>query len=183
MLFITLKKPGMDFKSEKDVQLMRLLPIEQKKRLLINSRKNDSNVDDKASNLANALCQAFRSSKSLKENLSKLQKAIQRVSMLIGKKPLSWLKEFNDSNGLQAVQEIITSYKTKYSLLYNNNSGMQYYNAGNHATNVYNNNEFRDKDTELNKNIRHECLKTLKSFANTNVRDFFPLFISLIFLN
>ena len=159
-------------KSEKGVETMRLLPIEQKKTLLINSRKNDSNVDDKAANLANALCQAVRNSKSLKENLSKLHKVIQRISMLIGKKPLSWLKEFNESNGLQAVQEIITSYKTKYSLLYNNNSGIQYYNAGNHASNAYNNNEFRDKDTELNKNIRHECLKTLKSFANTNVSDF-----------
>jgi hypothetical protein len=130
-------------------------------------------MDDKALNMANALRDALRNSKNLKENLKPLYKIIKRISVCIASKPVSWLQEFNQASGFQALQEIITDYKTKYSLLYNNNSGVQYYNWSANSssqTNNYTNNEFRDKDTQLSKEIRFECIKTLKTFVNTSVR-------------
>lgn len=77
----------------------------------------------------------------------------------------------------------------KYSTLYNNNNGSQYYNSSatmvnqnnynslnlgngnnsNYNLFTYNNNEFKDKDTNLIREIRYECIKTLKSFVNTTV--------------
>lgn len=135
----------------------------------------------------------MRNSKCLKENLKPLYKIIKRISVCIASKPVSWLEEFNEASGFQALQEIITDYKTKYSLLYNNTTGSQYYNSsmaqaataaaamGSQSTigsssfsssttgTYYNNNEFRDKDTQLSKEIRFECMKTLKSFVNTKV--------------
>lgn len=140
-------------------------------------------MDDKAVNLANALRDAVRSSKNLKENLSKLYKIVKRISVCIASKPVSWLEEFNEASGFQAVQEIITDYKTKYSLLYNNTTGSQYFNStimanGQSTTGVgYNSNEFRDKDTQTSKDIRFECMKTLKSFVNTKV--FFFLILNI----
>lgn len=127
-------------------------------------------MDDKAYNMANALREAVRNSKNLKENLKPLYKIIKRISVCIQLKPVSWLEEFNEASGFQALQEVITDYKTKYSLLYNNTSGVQYYNSINiQSASGYNNNEFRDKDTQLSKEIRFECMKTLKSFVNTKV--------------
>lgn len=87
----------------------------------------------------------------------------------------SWLEEFSHASGFQALQEIITDYKTKYSILFNNNTGNQYYNSnfltGTLLSNQsgYNSNEFKDKDTQLSKEIRFECIKTIKSFINTSV--------------
>lgn len=130
-------------------------------------------MDDKANNLANTLRDAVRNSKSLKENLKPLYKIIKRISLCIASKPVSWLEEFNEASGFQALQEIITDYKTKYSLIYNNTTGSQYYNSTlssqSSATMAggYNNNEFRDKDSQLSREIRFECIKTLKSFVNT----------------
>lgn len=135
----------------------------------------DAGMDDKASHLANALRDAVRSSKNLKDNLKQLYKIIKRISVCIASKPVSWLEEFNQASGFQALQEIITDYKTKYSLLYNNNSGIQYYNSNQNQNmttqqaTTYNNNEFKDKDSQLGKEIRFECMKTLKSFVNTKV--------------
>jgi hypothetical protein len=135
----------------------------------------DAGMDDKASHLANALRDAVRSSKNLKDNLKQLYKIIKRISVCIASKPVSWLEEFNQASGFQALQEIITDYKTKYSLLYNNNSGIQYYNSNSNQNmttqqaTTYNNNEFKDKDSQLGKEIRFECMKTLKSFVNTKV--------------
>ena len=75
----------------------------------------------------------------------------------------------------------------KYSILFNNNTGTQYFNAtqvinsgatlgghsqtltSNNGLSSYNNNEFKDKDTHLTREIRLECIKTLKSFINTKV--------------
>jgi len=92
----------------------------------------------------------------------------------------SWLEEFNQDNGFSALQSIIIDYKTKYSILYNNNTGSTYFNSNNNAnssyfgahqnqSSVYNNNEFKDKDTQLSKEIRFECIKILKIFVNTSV--------------
>ena len=73
----------------------------------------------------------------------------------------------------------------KYSTLFNNNTGTQYFNAnqilngaatlgghghtlnGSTSLSSYNNNEFKDKDTHLIREIRYECIKTLKTFVNT----------------
>jgi hypothetical protein len=77
--------------------------------------------------------------------------------------------------------------------LYNNNTGSQYYNSGsvgtlsaatgaaalNNANSVYstssglasyNPNEFKDKDTTLTKDIRHDCLKMYQTLVNTKVK-------------
>ncbi|RNA05590.1 diaphanous isoform X1, partial [Brachionus plicatilis] len=165
---------GLNLKSDKDIEKMRSLPLESKKSLLINMRKNENEMDDKPTNMANYLREAVRNSKNLKENLKHLYKAIKRISVCIASKPVSWLEEFSHASGFQALQEIITDYKTKYSILYNNNSGNQYYNSnfltGTLLSNQsgYNSNEFKDKDTQLSKEIRFECIKTLKSFINTS---------------
>lgn len=130
-------------------------------------------MDDKAYNMANSLREAVRNSKNLKENLKPLGKIIKRISVCIASKPVSWLEEFNQASGIQALQEIITDYKTKYSLLYNNNTGVQYYNSslnGAPQSANYASNEFKDKDTVLSKEIRFECMKTLKYFVNTTVK-------------
>lgn len=104
----------------------------------------------------------------------------------------SWLKEFNDAGGFSTIHDIILECKIKYSTLYNNNTGSQYYNSSmtlsggsfansnynsftlnannsNYNLSTYNNNEFKDKDTQLIKEIRYECIRTLKSFVNTTV--------------
>ena len=95
-----------------------------------------------------------------------------------------WLNEFNSAGGFSALQDIILDCKMKYSTLFNNNTGAQYYNSTsasngtlNHqyqnsistgmSNGSYNNNEFKDKDTHLIREIRYECIKTLKSFVNT----------------
>ncbi len=104
----------------------------------------------------------------------------------------SWLEEFNQANGFQSLNEIIIDYKTKYSTLYNNPSGSQYFNSmsvmaqiqsnnslnsnssvsggcgGAGPTGGYASNEYKDKDTQLSKEIRFECMKILKSFVNTS---------------
>ena len=89
------------------------------------------------------------------------------------------------------IQDLILECKMKYSTLYNNNNGSQYYNStsttsssfnqmsqnhnltlgnnSNYNLFTYNNNEFKDKDTDLTREIRYECIKTLKSFVNTTV--------------
>lgn len=105
---------------------------------------------------------------------------------------LSWLNDFNGNGGFTALQDIILDCKMKYSTLFNNNTGTQYFNAnailnstatlgghgmplnGNHLSS-YNNNEFKDKDTQLIREIRFECIKTLKSFVNTKVKFYFQL--------
>ncbi len=109
--------------------------------------------------------------------------------------------------GFLTIQELILECKIKYSTLYNNNNGSQYYNNNNNNNNsytstmasnfnqnnhnnnltlgnnsnynlfTYNNNEFKDKDTDLTREIRYECLKTLKSFVNTTVSYLFLRFI------
>ncbi len=45
-------------------------------------------------------------------------------------------------------------------------------NNSNYNLFTYNNNEFKDKDTDLTREIRFECIKTLKSFVNTTVNNF-----------
>ena len=93
------------------------------------------------------------------------------------------MQEFHQANGINALQDIIIDYKTKYSILYNNNTGSQYFNsmnsmqsfAGSNSNGptsfggTYNSNEFKDKDTQLSKEIRLECIKILKTFVNTSV--------------
>lgn len=180
---------GLNLKSDKDIEKMRILSIEHKKNLLINMRKNENESDDKAINMANALKQSVRESRSLKENLKSIYKIIKRISVCIAHKPISWLKEFNEAGGFLTIQDLILECKMKYSTLYNNNSGSQYYNSTSTMSNsfnqtsqtnsltlghnsnynlfTYNNNEFKDKDTDLTREIRYECIKTLKSFVNT----------------
>ena len=97
------------------------------------------------------------------------------------------MNDFNGAGGFSALQDIILDCKMKYSTLFNNNTGTQYFNGnttlsangtlGGHGHNLnttvnlssYNNNEFKDKDTHLIREIRYECIKTLKSFVNTKV--------------
>lgn len=102
------------------------------------------------------------------------------------------MNEFNSAGGFSALQDIILDCKMKYSTLFNNNTGTQYFNSNtstlpangtlNHqyqntmsnmisasGGSAYNNNEFKDKDTHLIREIRYECIKTLKSFVNTKV--------------
>jgi hypothetical protein len=103
----------------------------------------------------------------------------------------SWLEDFNQAGGFQTLNEIIIDYKTKYSTLYSNPGSSQYFNsiasstaAGNSNSNAggtnnsgvsvlvpgnggYTSNEFKDKDTQLSKEIRLECMKILKTFVNT----------------
>ena len=85
----------------------------------------------------------------------------------------------------------------KYSTLFNNNTGTQYFNAnptltsigtlnGNNYTSSassailsYSNNEFKDKDTTLIREIRLECIKTLKSFVNTKVINIFESLVKV----
>lgn len=67
---------------------MRSLPLESKKSLLINMRKNENEMDDKPSNMANYLRESVRNSKNLKENLKPLYKAIKRISVCIASKPV-----------------------------------------------------------------------------------------------
>lgn len=45
-------------------------------------------MDDKATNMANALREAVRNSKNLKENLKQLHKVIKRISVCIASKPV-----------------------------------------------------------------------------------------------
>jgi hypothetical protein len=72
-------------------------------------------------------------------------------------------------------------------MLFNNNTGTQYFNSNQvinssatlggpnlgsinvNSLSTYNNYEFKDKDTNLTREIRYECIKTLKSFVNTKV--------------
>jgi diaphanous 2 len=151
--------------------------------------------------LAHSLKNSIAASRNLRENLKPLCKIIKKISVCMAHKPINWLQEFNQSNGFSYLQDVILDCKTKYSTLYNNNTGSQYYNRenmnntlnatlggggggtgggsgiGNNMSNqssnsinylsTYNNNEFKDKDTQLTKEIRFECMKILKSFVNT----------------
>lgn len=143
-------------------------------------------MDDKPATMASLLKQALRDSKNLRENLKPLNKIIKRIGVCIAHKPVSWLQDFYKAQGLQDLQDIILDCKTKYSTLFNNNTGSQYYNS-NHLSHTLNLNtstfgstnsltsssanamgEFKDKDTLLTKEIRFECMKILKSFVNTS---------------
>lgn len=113
----------LNLKSDKDMEKMRELPIEHKKLLLKNNKKNDNEMDDKATELASSLIKAVKESRNLKENLKHLLRILKKISLCMGKKTVSWLQEFHQANGINALQDIIIDYKTKYSILYNNNTG------------------------------------------------------------
>ncbi len=51
-------------------------------------QKNDYEMDDKPLNMANALKDAVRNSKCLRENLKSLCKIIKRISVCIAAKPI-----------------------------------------------------------------------------------------------
>lgn len=68
---------------------MKNLPLESKKKLLINMKKNEHYIDDKAKYLVNNLRDSLRLSKNLKENLKRLLKAIKRISVCISSKPVT----------------------------------------------------------------------------------------------
>ena len=147
-------------------------------------------MDDKPLNMANTLKDTLRNSKCLRENLKPLCKILKRIAVCIAAKPVSWLEDFQQAGGFNALNEIIIDYKTKYSTLYNNPGGSLYFNPSNMSGNLssqaiggssgtaagvslavgggYSINEFKDKDTQLSKEIRFECMKILKSFVNTS---------------
>ncbi len=65
----------------------------------------------------------------------------------------------------------------------NNYNSLTLGNNSNYNLSTYNNNEFKDKDTDLTREIRYECLKTLKSFVNTTVSYFVKFFLKILFKN
>lgn len=168
---------------------MRNYSPEKKKTLLQNHYKNNG-YSEKPLNMANELKDIARSTKNLKENLKPLGKILKRIMVCISTKPLTWLEEFHQANGFQAIDEIIIDYKTKYSSLYNNSSGSQYFNASSMGRNstmsgmsmssfnepipslssshTFLGHEFKDKDKDTIKEIRLDCMKILKSFVNTS---------------
>ena len=191
----------LNLKSDKDKEKMLVLPVEQKKKLLINMRRNDNEMDDKPTSMAASLKHALKESRNLRDNLKPLLKIIKRIGVCIAHKPVTWLQEFDQANGLADLQDIVLDCKTKYSTLFNNNSTYQYYNSMNTTmmpmsgtatlghgsgfgtiSSAYSqfgapgggigsgssSSEFKDKDTQLTKEIRFECMKILKSFVNTS---------------
>jgi hypothetical protein len=65
------------------------------------------------------------------------------------------------------------------SFCQNNYNSLMLGNNSNYNLSTYNNNEFKDKDTDLTREIRYECLKTLKSFVNTTV-SYYIIFFQII---
>jgi hypothetical protein len=78
----------LNLKSDKDIEKMRELPIEKKKNLIVNMRKNTETNDDKADTLAALLKERVKESRNLKENLKQLSKVLKRISLCISHKPI-----------------------------------------------------------------------------------------------
>ena len=64
-----------------------LLKINQS-HLILNNKKNDNEMDDKAITLANNLIKAVKESRGFKENLKHLSKIIKKISVCISNKPI-----------------------------------------------------------------------------------------------
>ncbi|RNA17858.1 diaphanous -like protein, partial [Brachionus plicatilis] len=153
-----------NLKLDKDIQKMKSLPLESKKKLLINMRKNEYFIDDKATNMVNVLKDALRNSKNLKENLKQLLKMLKRISICIASKPVSWLDEFNLSGGLTLLEDILLNYKTKFGSDSPNKHSNNTIRTNSTISDKY---DSKEKDIHLRKNIRLESTKILTSFANT----------------
>jgi hypothetical protein len=81
-------------------------------------------------------------------------------------KPIQWLEEFNGSGGINIIQAILQDMK-KWSTNYN-------YNPKNfHNPNIENGTLLggsnHQKEIKIAQDIRLECMKIFRSFANTEV--------------
>jgi hypothetical protein len=111
---------------------------------------------------------AVQQAKNLKGNLIELNKILKRIAVGMANKPLQWLQEFNQKDGFQSIKTILLDIKTKYSNSYQPSQVPPQYSSLN-ATSTYQESLKDSKDFKLIHEIKHECMKILKSFANTNV--------------
>lgn len=81
-------KNDLNLKFDKDIEKMKNLPLESKIKLLVNMKKNENFMDDKATNMVNILKDSIRMSKNLKENLKQLSKILKRIGICIASKPV-----------------------------------------------------------------------------------------------
>ena len=91
----------------------------------------------------------------------------------MAKMPLEWLKEFYQANGFFSVKTILLDAKTKYTTLGTNSNAYEQ-SIAQLTTSLNATSSFQDtskdaKELRLTQEIKHECMKILRSFANTQV--------------
>lgn len=133
--------------------------------------KNDNEGDYKAVSLATELKHVVQQAKGLRENLKDLRAILKRIAVCMATKPLQWLQEFHQANGFINIKTILLEAKTKYSAIGNSNAYQSaQYNSLNTTSNFQDSLSNKDtKDLRLTQEIKHECMKILRSFANTPV--------------
>jgi hypothetical protein len=131
--------------------------------------------------LANELKQALQQSKNLKENLKELRTILKRVSVCMQNKPIRWLQDFHQANGVHHIQAILLDTKIKQTTnLLTTNHGLSSignpilnHHPGTLITSINDHVHFKEpianKDFRLTHDIKLECIKILRSFANTPV--------------
>ena len=134
--------------------------------------KNDNEGDYKAVSLATELKHVVQQAKGLRENLKDLRAILKRIAVCMATKPLQWLQEFHQANVFIKIKTILLEAKTRYSTSEKNSNSYQsaQYNSLNTTSNFQDSLSNKDtKDLRLTQEIKHECMKILRSFANTPV--------------
>lgn len=129
--------------------------------------KTDTEVDD-PKQLAFDLAQAYKENKSLKE----IRTILKRIYVCMAHKPIQWLEEFNGSGGINIIQLILQDMK-KWS---NNNYNSKNFFSQNGENGTLLGGNSHQKDIKIAQDIRFECMKIFRSFANTEVMKLAKIF-------